>query len=117
VLSGLAKRGPGGSAHAAATPEEVATVATELAGRSAAHARVEGETLFAPERLLVSTAAGVFSPSATLRDGAPIAIGDEVGRVGEHVVTSRFSGRLMGVLAWQGERVAPSQPLAWLRVG
>jgi hypothetical protein len=40
-----------------------------------------------------------------------------VGRVGETEVRSRFSGLLMGLIAWRGERVATSQPLAWLRVG
>lgn len=113
VLSGLAKRGTDGSSLAAATPDEVARVVESVGPQPAA--RSEGETLFADERLLVSTAAGVFAPADSLRDGASIAIGDEVGRVGDHVVTSRFSGRLMGVLAWQGERVAASQPLAWLR--
>jgi [acyl-carrier-protein] S-malonyltransferase len=117
VLSGMAKRTVAGTTHAASTPEEAEALARTLAPPAPVRGRVEGETLFAPERLLVSTAAGVFRPSDTLRDGAPIAIGDEVGRVGEHVVTSRFSGRLMGMLAWQGERVASSQPLAWLRIG
>lgn len=122
VLSGLAKRGvETATTCAAATPEEAAAVAAAQPvaprARAASPTRVEGETLFATERLLVSTAAGVFSPSVGLRDGAAIAVGDEVGRVGEHVVTARFSGRLMGVLAWQGERVATSQPLAWLRTG
>lgn len=113
VLSGLAKRGTEGTSAAAATPDQAAELVESLGG--AAPRPVEGETLFAAERLLVSTTAGVFAPSTSLRDGVTIAIGDEVGRVGDQVVTSRFSGRLMGMLAWHGERVAPSQPLAWLR--
>ena len=86
------------------------------ANRSRA-AVVEGETLFAAERLVVSPAAGVFAPAESLRDGAPIAVGDVVGRVGETEVRSGFTGLIMGLLAWRGERVSTSQPLAWLRVG
>ena len=78
---------------------------------------LEGETLFAAERLVVSPAAGVFAPADSLRDGAPIEVGDVVGRVGETEVRSGFAGLIMGLLAWRGERVSTSQPLAWLRVG
>ena len=116
VLSGLAKRGaPGSAGHAAAIPEEVDSLAGALSETASAASRQAGETLHAAERLVVSPAAGVFAPEENLRDGDRIAAGDVIGRVGGQVVTSRFSGRLMGVLAWRGERVAAWQPLLWLR--
>ena len=115
VLTGLTKRGvDGASTHNASTPEGVDELQAALPVQ--ARSRVEGETLYAVERLLVSTAAGVFEPAASLRDGARVNVGDVLGRVGEHVVRSRFSGFVIGQLARQGERVATSQPLAWLRV-
>jgi [acyl-carrier-protein] S-malonyltransferase len=121
VLSGMTKRGvDGASTGAAATPEQTEQLAETLtvgATNRSRSAMVEGETLFAAERLVVSPAAGVFAPADSLRDGAPIAVGDVVGRVGETEVRSGFAGLIMGLLAWRGERVSTSQPLAWLRVG
>ena len=115
VLTGLTKRSvDGAEVHSAQTPEEVDALAEALSARIvAAH---EGETLFAAERLVVSPAAGVFEPHAHLIDGSSIQEGDVIGRVGEHEVRSRFSGFLMGLMAWRGERVAISQPLLWLRI-
>jgi [acyl-carrier-protein] S-malonyltransferase len=78
---------------------------------------MDGEQLDAVERLVVSPAAGVFAPAPDLAGGNEIRVGDVVGRVGEHEVRSRFAGWLVGHLAHRGERVTPSQPVAWLRVG
>ncbi len=75
----------------------------------------EGEHLFATERMVVSPAAGVFTPAAGVDAGIRIAAGDLVGVVGEHEVRSPFAGDVMGVLAVEGERVMSSQPIAWLR--
>jgi [acyl-carrier-protein] S-malonyltransferase len=116
VLTGMAKRTvDGGTTRAASSPAEVDEVAEAFTYKVQASARVEGETLFAAERLVVSPAAGVFAPDDGLHDGSPIVAGDVVGRVGDTEVRSRFSGLLMGLLAWRGERVSTSQPLAWLR--
>ena len=76
----------------------------------------EGEHLFATERLVVSPAAGVFEPAAGVDAGCAVEPGEIVGRVGEHDVRTPFAGTVMGVLASAGERVATSQPVAWLRV-
>ena len=117
VLTGLAKRGAEGStALAASTPEEVEKMIELVASETASGTMVEGETLYATERMVVSPLAGVFAPHEGLRDGDPITEGDEIGRVGGQAVHSRFTGRLMGLLAWRGERVATWQPLLWLRV-
>jgi len=44
-----------------------------------------------------------------------VEVGDLVGWVGDVEVRSAFSGTLGGLLVIAGERVMPSQPLAWLR--
>ena len=80
-----------------------------------AHAAIEGEYLFAIERLVVSPAAGVFTPADGIRAGVAVSVGHLIGQVGAQSVRSAFAGELMGVLALTGERVAASQPIAWLR--
>ena len=35
--------------------------------------------------------------------------------IGDVEVRSRFAGRVMGLIAVDGERVTTSQPIAWLR--
>jgi [acyl-carrier-protein] S-malonyltransferase len=44
-----------------------------------------------------------------------IQAGTVVGRVGDLEVRSPFGGSVMGLIAVDGERVAVSQPIAWLR--
>jgi hypothetical protein len=39
-----------------------------------------------------------------------------VGTVGQTEVRSPFAGDVQGMLAFAGERVMASQPIAWLRV-
>ena len=117
VLTGMAKRtAESARTYSASTPQEVDKLVTELATIAPdERPPTDGEHLFAVERLVVSPAAGVFSPDANLRDGHHVEIGDVLGRVGEHEVRSRFTGWLMGLLAHHGERVTNRQPVAWLR--
>jgi [acyl-carrier-protein] S-malonyltransferase len=75
----------------------------------------EGEHLFVHERLVVSSVAGIFSVADDLAVGQIVSVGDLVGTVGESEVRSPFAGSVMGVMAIDGERVTPSQPIAWLR--
>ena len=63
----------------------------------------------------MSPSAGVFAPDPALALGREVAVGDLLGHVGAAEVRSPFAGRLMGILAVEGERVTPSQPIAWLR--
>jgi [acyl-carrier-protein] S-malonyltransferase len=113
VLTGMAKRAvDGATTLSAATPDELDGLADALNANRAA----DGEHLDAVERLVVSPAAGVFAPEPDLAGGDEIVVGTVVGRVGEHEVRSRFAGWLVGLLAHRGERVTPSQPVAWLRV-
>jgi [acyl-carrier-protein] S-malonyltransferase len=82
-------------------------------------------------RLVVAAAAGPFRPAPTVAHAAPrlagiepvdelepdeilLEVGDLVGWVGDVEVRSAFSGTLGGLLVIDGERVMPSQPVAWL---
>lgn len=117
VLTGLAKRTVSGArVLSVSTPADLdrllEALAAPPAGAVGAH---EGEHLFATERLVVSPAAGLFSPAGGLDPGLRLEPGDVLGTVGDHEVRSPFSGVVMGVLAVDGERVTASQPIAWLR--
>ena len=80
-----------------------------------------GETLFVTERVVVAPIVGVFRPlSSALICDRPVRKGQVLGTVegpgSSTPVRSPFSGRLMGMLAWAGERVRSGQPVAWLTV-
>ena len=99
-----------------AAPDDLDRLLEALAASSARPAAsIEGEHLFATERLVVSPGAGVFDPESGVEAGTAIAVGHLIGRVGDREVRSPFAGELMGVLALDGERVTASQPIAWLR--
>jgi [acyl-carrier-protein] S-malonyltransferase len=116
VLTGMAKRSvEGARTISVATPEDLDKLITWLHGTPAdAPATLEGEHLFAVERLVVSPAAGIFTPEA-LASGTVIGVGDLLGRVGEHEVRSPFRGVLQSFIAVDTERVTSRQPIAWLR--
>ena len=76
---------------------------------------MEGEHLFAVERLVVSPGAGIFTPCGGLTEGSQIDVGTVIGNVGEVEVRSPFAGVLQSYIALDTERVAPRQPIAWLR--
>jgi hypothetical protein len=78
----------------------------------------QGETIEATERVIVSPAAGIYEPAVASAD---VVSGDVIGHVaiaGQDPVPVRspFTGRLMEVVAWKGERVLHRQRIAWLRV-
>jgi [acyl-carrier-protein] S-malonyltransferase len=85
------------------------------AGTTSGPPQQEGEHLFAVERLVVSPAAGIFTPIATLTEGSLIDVGTVVGHVGDSEVRSPFSGVLQSFIALDTERVTTRQPIAWLR--
>jgi [acyl-carrier-protein] S-malonyltransferase len=118
VLTGMAKRTVDGARPLAVNGPDDLDRLIELvaAPESSAIGAHEGEHLFATERLVVSPAAGIFRPVDDMSEGVPVEPGQLVGTVGEQDVRSPFAGTIMGVLAVQGERVASSQPIAWLRV-
>jgi [acyl-carrier-protein] S-malonyltransferase len=99
-----------------ATPADLDGLLEQLAGTPQTDAGVlEGEHLFATERLVVSPSTGVFALGEGVQPGLIIDVGHVLGTVGADDVVSSFAGEVMGVLALEGERVGSRQPIAWLR--
>ncbi|MEM9036742.1 MAG: ACP S-malonyltransferase [Actinomycetota bacterium] len=118
ALTGMAKRAvPDVRRVAISTPADVDALLQQLADDQPKVARPEneGEHLFVTERLVVATAAGIFRLAEGIESGASIGVGQPVGTINGDEVRSPFAGSVMGVMAVDGERVAPSQPIAWLR--
>ena len=117
VLTGMAKRTvESARTIAVSTPEDLEKLLEWVnAGSPRGGAQLEGEHLFAHERLVVSPAAGVFTPIADLSDGTLLTVGSVLGHVGESEVRSPFAGVLQSYIALGGERVTMRQPIAWLR--
>ncbi len=116
VLTGMAKRSvPGCRTISVATPEDLDKFLGWVAGNSESSVGTfEGEHLFAVERLVVSPSAGIFTPTS-VEPGTAIDVGTVIGHVGDHEVRSPFRGVLQSYIALDTERVAPRQPIAWLR--
>lgn len=120
VLTGMAKRTLSGARTLSVTsPADLDALIESLSHHPTAGAadlgQRDGEQLFATERMVVSPAAGVFTPQAGLDPGHAIEPGSLIGTVGTEEVRSAFAGSVMGWLAVDGERVTTSQPIAWLR--
>ena len=117
VLTGMAKRTVAGSRTiSVATPEDLDRLLEWVgAGTPSGPGREQGEHLFAVERLVVSPAAGIFTPVAAMGEGSAIVVGTVVGHVGEVEVRSPFAGVLQSFIALDTERVTNRQPIAWLR--
>ena len=117
VLTGIAKRTlTGASTMSVSTPGDLDRLLGLLAMPSDSGDGIhEGEHLFATERMVVSPAAGVFTPAAGVGPGFGLTPGCVLGTVGDHAVRSPFHGTLVNMLAVEGERVTQSQPIAWLR--
>jgi [acyl-carrier-protein] S-malonyltransferase len=116
VLTGMAKRSVEGSRTiSVATPEDLDKLLEWVGGDIALSTKeLEGEHLFGFERLIVSPAAGIFTPIVFAANGL-IDVGTVLGHVGEHEVRSPFRGILQSFIAVDTERVTPRQPIAWLR--
>jgi [acyl-carrier-protein] S-malonyltransferase len=117
VLTGMAKRTvEDARTIAVSTPEDLEKLLEWVnAGSPRGGAQLEGEHLFAHERLVVSPAAGVFTPITDLSDGTMLTVGSVLGHVGDSEVRSPFAGVLQSYIALGGERVTMRQPIAWLR--
>ena len=117
VLTGMAKRTvESARTIAVSTPEDLERLLEWVnAGSQHSGTQLEGEHLFAHERLVVSPAAGLFIPINDLADGSRLAVGDVLGHVGDAEVRSPFAGVLQSYIAVDGERVTMRQPIAWLR--
>ena len=117
VLTGMAKRTVENSRTiSVATPDELDKLIEWVdASAPITAGQIEGEHLFAIERLVVSPAAGVFTPIGDVINGMLIEVGRVLGHVGEHEVRSPFAGVVQSYIAVEGERVTSRQPIAWLR--
>jgi [acyl-carrier-protein] S-malonyltransferase len=119
VLTGTVKRiAPGARGISVSTPDDLDALLEILAGESPHPVNVpDGEHLFATERMVVSPAAGIFTPAERWSGDASgtIEVGEVLGTIGEVEVRSLFAGHVMGLIAKDGERVTTSQPIAWLR--
>jgi len=117
VLTGMAKRTvESARTISVSTPEDLDKL-LEWVNAGSAHpaTQLEGEHLFAHERLVVSPAAGLFTPVDGMSDGTLLTVGDLLGRIGDTDVRSPFAGVLQNYIAVDGERVTMRQPIAWLR--
>jgi [acyl-carrier-protein] S-malonyltransferase len=117
VLTAMAKRTVDAARTlSVATPDELDKL-IDFIGASAPEIfpTHEGEHLFAVERLVVSPAAGVFTPVGGLEGGNVLSVGDLLGHVADQEVRSPFAGVLQSYIAVEGERVSARQPIAWLR--
>ena len=115
VLTGMAKRTcRDGQALSVSTPADLDALLSAL---DTSHARPAsaGENLFVTERIVVTPAAGIFTPVDGLDVGRHIRVGELLGDVSGEPVYSPFDGSIMGVMAYAGERVILRQPVAWLR--
>ena len=117
VLTGMAKRTVSGSRTiSVATPEDLDKLLEWVgAATTTGPQQQEGEHLFAVERLVVSPAAGIFTPIGGLGEGSTIDVGTVVGHVADVEVRSPFAGVLQSFIALDTERVTTRQPIAWLR--
>lgn len=118
VLTGMVKRTvKGASRFTVQTPADVDQLLEALSGQPSTEGakHLDGESLFATERLIVSPCAGVFTPLPDELSGQTIEAGCLLGHVNGTEARSPFAGEMQGLLAVAGERVTASQPLAWLR--
>jgi [acyl-carrier-protein] S-malonyltransferase len=117
VLTGMAKRTVATARTiTVSTPDELDKLIEWVAASSpTGAAQIEGEHLFAVERLVVSPSAGVFTPSNSINVGSTIEVGTVIGSIGPIEVRSPFAGVVQNFIAVQGERVTTHQPIAWLR--
>ena len=117
VLTGMAKRTlDDARTISVATPDELDKFIEWVNASSPTGAvQLEGEHLFAVERLVVSPSAGIFTPTVGIESGAQITAGQCLGTVGAVEVYSAFTGILQAYIAVDGERVTARQPIAWLR--
>ena len=118
VLTGMAKRTLKDSERISiSSPDDIDMLLEMISGKQPSSGEsLEGEHLFATERLVVSPCAGIFVPTGEDLTGQFIHAGFLLGHVNETEVRSAFAGEIQGFLAVDGERVTSSQPIAWLRV-
>jgi len=116
ALSGMAKRITKTTRNLKVNvPGDLDALLESLGAHDASERVLEGEVLYAYERMVVSPGSGVFTPVTNVAAGSVVKTGQLIGTVGDSDVRTLFNGDFMGYLALPGERVHPAQPIAWLR--
>lgn len=124
VLTNLVKRiSPDTRAVSVSSPEDIDGLVDAMTEGTHANEDLtthheHGEHLTLNEKLIISTATGLFDfldPPAGPAIGDHLEVGRAVGKVGDTEITTQFAGTLMGTLAIVGERVTVGQPIAWIR--
>lgn len=80
---------------------------------------MEGDLLTVPERVILAPVPGKFRPAEGPQGDQLVeeqVIGFVDGAGHSTPVRSPFTGLLMGLMAYAGERVREGQPVAWLRL-
>jgi len=113
AVTAMAKRTVDGACLSISAPDGLDALLESLAGP--AEDEPAGEHLYVLERMVVTPVAGTFRGDRSIVRGAPVHAGDVVGHVGDLPIRSGFSGSFGGLLALEGQRVTPSEPVAWLR--
>jgi [acyl-carrier-protein] S-malonyltransferase len=114
AVTAMAKRTVDGSCLAISAPDGLDRLLEELAGP--ADSEPAGEQVHLLERLVVTPVAGTFRGDRSIQRGDEITAGDVLGNVSGTEIRSGFSGLFGGLLALEGQRVGPSEPVAWLRL-
>lgn len=117
AVTAMAKRTTEGRCRSVSTPADLDALLEALAGPPPGEAHPGGEHLHVQERLVVTPVAGTFRGVRSLERGATIEAGEVVGEVSGTEVRAGFGGSFGGLLALEGQRVTPREPVAWLRVG
>jgi hypothetical protein len=60
--------------------------------------------------------AGTFHGDRSIQRDDEVHAGDVLGHVGTTEIRSGFTGLFGGLLALDGQRMSPSEPVAWLRL-
>jgi [acyl-carrier-protein] S-malonyltransferase len=114
AVTAMAKRTVSGTCLAISAPEGLDALLEELAGP--ADSEPAGEQVHLLERLVVTPVPGTFRGDRGIERGAEVTAGDVLGHVSGTEIRSGFSGHFGGLLALDGQRVGPSEPVAWLRL-
>lgn len=124
VLTNLVKRiAPDTRAISVSSPDDIDGLVDAMTEGTPANEELtthheHGEHITLDEKLIVSTATGLFDflepPNGPALNDL-LKVGQPVAKVGDTEITTLFAGRLMGTLAIVGERVTVGQPIAWLR--
>jgi [acyl-carrier-protein] S-malonyltransferase len=114
AVTAMAKRTVDGTCLSISAPDGLDALLEELAGP--ADLEPAGEQVHLLERLVTTPVAGTFRGDRSIRRGDAITAGDVLGDVSGTQIRSGFTGLFGGLLALEGQRVGPSEPVAWLRL-